>query len=435
MKILRNLIYCMILFGLVSGNLHSQEPAVIKIDFDRKISVIDSNIYGAFVEPIRTVVNGTIYDPASSLADENGFRKDFIQLIRELKIPVLRWPGGNFVSGYNWEDGIGPKAQRPVRLDLAWNQVDKNQMGTDEYAKFCSLIDAKNFVCINGGTGTLDQAKHWVDSPRSGGVELDVGAPMLECLARLANFFVGEGDVVVRVGVGGRELDGGLVGGNGFLHPSGFVEHVPQVEVGEGIAGIDLDGRAVVLLGEQVFLPVVVERAQVDVRGGVIGIHVQNLQVNGDGFALGRGVFFEHDAAGKQVGDVGDDQFRPGAGRAGYNFFFGSEIEHELSRDGLKQVAVVAKGDAVSALIGAGFEQRILHAGNALLHGLERLADDGRTHALGAQVADFLDLEQFEEGITFRRGHKTSFLPSLELAGSEPENAQQICSAITVHGG
>jgi alpha-L-arabinofuranosidase len=163
MKTLGKIISCMIFSGLISGNLLSQEHAVIKIDFDRKISEIDSNIYGAFVEPIRTVVHGTIYDPASSLSDENGFRKDFIKLIRELKIPVLRWPGGNFVSGYNWEDGIGPKAERPVRLDLAWNQVDKNQMGTDEYAKFCSLIGAENFVCINGGTGTLDQARHWVE--------------------------------------------------------------------------------------------------------------------------------------------------------------------------------------------------------------------------------------------------------------------------------
>jgi len=163
MKNQGKLTLCMFLLALVSGNLLSQSPALIKIDFDRKISVIDSNIYGAFVEPIRSVIHGTIYDPVSPLADENGFRKDFIQLIRELKIPVLRWPGGNFVSGYNWEDGIGPKEQRPVRLDLAWNQVDKNQMGTDEYVKFCSLIDAENFVCINGGTGTLDQARHWVE--------------------------------------------------------------------------------------------------------------------------------------------------------------------------------------------------------------------------------------------------------------------------------
>jgi len=163
MKTTRNLIHCMILSGLVSGNLLSQEPAVIKIDFDRKIGVIDSNIYGAFVEPIRTVVYGTIYDPSSPLADENGFRKDFIQLIRQLKIHALRWPGGNFVSGYNWEDGIGPKAQRPARLDLAWHQIENNQMGTDEYVKLCSLIGAENFICINGGTGTLDQARYWVE--------------------------------------------------------------------------------------------------------------------------------------------------------------------------------------------------------------------------------------------------------------------------------
>jgi len=163
MKNLRNLIYCLILSGMASVNLMSQESAVIKIDFDRKIGAIDPNIYGAFVEPIRTVVYGNIYDPKSALADENGFRKDFIQLIKELKIPVVRWPGGNYVSGYNWEDGIGPKELRPARKDLAWNQIETNQMGTDEYVKLCTLIGAENFICINAGTGTLDQARHWVE--------------------------------------------------------------------------------------------------------------------------------------------------------------------------------------------------------------------------------------------------------------------------------
>jgi alpha-N-arabinofuranosidase len=152
----------MVLSGLFSGNLLSQEPAVIKIDFDRKIGAVDPNIYSAFVEPTRAVY-GPIYDPSSPLADENGFRKDFIQLIKQLKIHALRWPGGNFVSGYDWEDGIGPKNQRPAKLDLAWHQIETNQMGTDEYAKFCSLIGAENFICINEGTGTLDQARHWVE--------------------------------------------------------------------------------------------------------------------------------------------------------------------------------------------------------------------------------------------------------------------------------
>ena len=93
------LLICIIFCGFVSVDLMSQEPAVIKIDFDRTIGTVDPNIYGAFVEPIRTVVYGSIYDPKSSFADENGFRKDFIGLIRELKIPVVRWPGGNYVSG------------------------------------------------------------------------------------------------------------------------------------------------------------------------------------------------------------------------------------------------------------------------------------------------------------------------------------------------
>jgi len=163
MKALRLLIICMIMSGIFTGNLMSQETALIKIDFDRKTGVVDPNIYGAFVEPIRTVVYGNIYDPKSPFADENGFRKDFIELVRELKIPVVRWPGGNYVSGYNWEDGIGPKELRPVRLDLAWNQQETNHMGTDEYARLCSLIGSENFICINAGTGTLDEARHWVE--------------------------------------------------------------------------------------------------------------------------------------------------------------------------------------------------------------------------------------------------------------------------------
>ena len=163
MKKLIVLFGCMVLSGILSGNLMSQGNAVIKIDFDRQTGKVDPNIYGAFVEPIRNVVYGSIYDPASPFADENGFRKDFVELVRELKIPVVRWPGGNYVSGYNWEDGIGPKEERPVRLDLAWNQIESNHMGTDEYVQLCKLIGAENFICINAGTGTLDQARHWVE--------------------------------------------------------------------------------------------------------------------------------------------------------------------------------------------------------------------------------------------------------------------------------
>lgn len=161
MKRVRILLCFVIFSGVLTGNLLSQAPAVIKIDFDRKIGVIDANIYGSFIESM--VVYRGVYEPTSPLADENGFRKDFIQLIKELKIPVVRWPGGNFVSGYNWEDGIGPKDQRPQRRDLAWNRIESNQMGTDEYIKLSNLIGAENFICINAGTGTLDDARHWVE--------------------------------------------------------------------------------------------------------------------------------------------------------------------------------------------------------------------------------------------------------------------------------
>jgi len=163
MKKCKFLIYGTMMACLFAGKLSAQESAVIKIDFDRKIDQVDPNIYSAFVEPIHTVVYGSIYDPESPFSDKNGFRQDFTDLMKELNIRSVRWPGGNFVSGYNWEDGIGPKDQRPAKRDLAWNQIETNQMGTDEYVKFCNLIGADNFLCINAGTGTLDDARNWVE--------------------------------------------------------------------------------------------------------------------------------------------------------------------------------------------------------------------------------------------------------------------------------
>jgi alpha-L-arabinofuranosidase len=163
MKSHTKFICCIIVTFLFAGSLYAQTSAIIKIDFDRQIDTIDENIYSAFVEPIRTTIYGSIYDPKSPFADENGFRKDLIDLLKELNVRSVRWPGGNFVSGYNWMDGIGPKELRPAKKDLAWNQVETNRMGTDEYAKFCSLIGADNFLCVNGGTGTLDDARNWVE--------------------------------------------------------------------------------------------------------------------------------------------------------------------------------------------------------------------------------------------------------------------------------
>jgi alpha-N-arabinofuranosidase len=149
----------------------SAQKATIKIDIDRIIGEVDPKIYGVFMEPIGfnwhgvsgNTLYGTIYDPDSPLANEDGFRTDYIEAARELQITNMRWPGGNFVSGYNWQDGIGPKDQRPVRKELAWGVIENNQVGTDEWVQLNKAIGSENVVCINLGTGSLDDARYWVE--------------------------------------------------------------------------------------------------------------------------------------------------------------------------------------------------------------------------------------------------------------------------------
>jgi len=165
---LRFVLSSLVLSAVTAGSLAAGQPALIKVDLDRTISAIDPNIYGSFLEPLSRgdrpdIVYGPLYDPASPRSDENGFRKEYVQQIKDLKVTAIRWPGGNFVSGYNWQDGIGPKAQRPVTLDLSRTRKESNQMGTDEYAAFCNLVGTENFICINAGTGTIEEAARWVE--------------------------------------------------------------------------------------------------------------------------------------------------------------------------------------------------------------------------------------------------------------------------------
>ncbi|MEJ5352488.1 MAG: alpha-L-arabinofuranosidase C-terminal domain-containing protein [Melioribacteraceae bacterium] len=106
---------------------------------------------------------GNLYDPKSPLADENGFRKDYIEAMRELKITNMRWPGGNFLMGYDWKDGIGPKNQRPTRINLAWGGLETNQVGTDEWIALNKSIGSENVICVNLGLGNIMDAVHWVE--------------------------------------------------------------------------------------------------------------------------------------------------------------------------------------------------------------------------------------------------------------------------------
>ena len=137
--------------------------ARIKIDFDRQIGTIDRNIYGNFTEHLGRCIYGGIYDEGSPLSDSDGFRKDVLEAVRGLRIPLLRWPGGNFVSGYNWKDGIGPKDARPRRWDTAWQAEESNRFGTDEFIQYCRKIDAEPYFTINMGTGTMQDAADWVE--------------------------------------------------------------------------------------------------------------------------------------------------------------------------------------------------------------------------------------------------------------------------------
>ena len=152
------------------------QNAKIKIDIDRTIGEIDPKIYGVFMEPIQisgrrglpdsprlNTMYGVLYDPSSPLANEDGFRKDYIDAMKELKVTNMRWPGGNFLMGYDWKDGIGPKNQRPARINLAWGGVDNNHVGTDEWFALNKAMGSENIVCVNLGLASIMDAVYWVE--------------------------------------------------------------------------------------------------------------------------------------------------------------------------------------------------------------------------------------------------------------------------------
>lgn len=147
------------------------QTATIRIDTERPISVIDPHIYGVFMEPIgrsteipvRNTLYGTLYDPTSPSANADGFKTEYIDAARELQITCMRWPGGNYMSGYNWQDGIGPKEQRPVRKDIAWGGYDSNQVGTDEWIRLNKAIGSDNVMCLNLGLGDINNARYWIE--------------------------------------------------------------------------------------------------------------------------------------------------------------------------------------------------------------------------------------------------------------------------------
>jgi len=127
------------------------------------IGEVSPKLYGSFIEHLGRAVYGGIYEPGHPTADESGFRGDVLELVRKLNVPIVRYPGGNFVSGYNWEDGTGDKSTRPRRAELAWSSIETNQVGIDEFQKWASLAGAEVMLAVNLGTGTIEDAKNIVE--------------------------------------------------------------------------------------------------------------------------------------------------------------------------------------------------------------------------------------------------------------------------------
>lgn len=137
--------------------------AKITINKNYTISKIDDRIYGSFIEHIGRCIYGGVYQPDHPSADENGFRTDVIELVKELNVPVIRYPGGNFVSGYNWEDGVGPVEERPKRKELAWGTIEPNTFGTNEFALWAKKVNADAMMAVNLGTRGADEARNFLE--------------------------------------------------------------------------------------------------------------------------------------------------------------------------------------------------------------------------------------------------------------------------------
>ncbi len=150
---------------------------------DFTIGEVDPRIYGGFIEHLGRAVYEGIYEPGHPMADAEGFRSDVIDLVSELDMPITRYPGGNFVSGYNWEDGVGPRGSRPARLDLAWKALEPNTFGTNEFMNWCRKARSAPMMAVNLGTRGPAEAQalveycnhpagtHWSDLRRSHGWE------------------------------------------------------------------------------------------------------------------------------------------------------------------------------------------------------------------------------------------------------------------------
>src|SRR5256712_6319039 len=175
--------------NLMLGRIASGQTAVttgatrVYLDSRRTLAPLDRHLFGSFLEHLGRAIYGGVYDPGSKLSDANGFRRDVLEEVKHLGVPIVRYPGGNFVSGYHWLDGVGPRKDRPRVLDRAWNTLETNQFGTNEFVAWCKQVGTEPLLGLNFGTGSVemavalveycnvDQGTRWSDLRRQHGYE------------------------------------------------------------------------------------------------------------------------------------------------------------------------------------------------------------------------------------------------------------------------
>jgi alpha-N-arabinofuranosidase len=141
----------------------TESTARVILDPKRIVGEISPRLFGGFAEHMGRCIYGGIYEPGSPHADERGFRRDVLAALQELDFSIIRYPGGNFLSGYHWMDGVGPRPRRPRRRELAWQSIETNQFGTNEFVEFCQAINAQPMLGVNLGTGTIEEAANLVE--------------------------------------------------------------------------------------------------------------------------------------------------------------------------------------------------------------------------------------------------------------------------------
>lgn len=133
------------------------------VNVRRQLGCVERGIFGGFVEHLGRCIYGGIFDEDSPFSDERGYRTDVLALLKQMKISILRWPGGNFVSNYHWRDGVGQKEARPTRSEITWGGLESNRFGTGEFIDYCRVLGAEPYICLNMGSGTLEEALAWVE--------------------------------------------------------------------------------------------------------------------------------------------------------------------------------------------------------------------------------------------------------------------------------